>query len=69
MSDALTVVVPVYNEEESLAKFFAEAEIFLAQSPIPTIFLFVNDTETGMFLATIQTASPGSELHETFMVP
>lgn len=41
--DGLTVVVPVYNEVESLEQFTLEMNKFLDQSPVPTRVLFVND--------------------------
>lgn len=44
--NALTVIVPVYNEEESLAQFRSEMDKFLAASPIPVTVLFVNDGST-----------------------
>lgn len=39
----LTVIVPVYNEEESLWKFKEEMDIFLEKSPVTAQILFVND--------------------------
>ncbi len=39
----LSIIVPVYNEEESLGRFCQEIEAFLASAPIPTTVLFVND--------------------------
>ncbi|SHL46605.1 glycosyltransferase [Hymenobacter psychrotolerans] len=39
----LTVLVPVYDEEESLPQFVVEMDKFLAQTPVPTTVLFVND--------------------------
>jgi glycosyltransferase involved in cell wall biosynthesis len=38
-----TVLVPVYDEEESLPQFVVEMNKFLEQSPLPTTVLFVND--------------------------
>lgn len=43
MNDELTIIVPVFNEEESLPSFFAEMEAFIKKSPIPSKVLFVND--------------------------
>ncbi len=43
MSDELTIIVPVFNEEESLPSFFLEMDSFIAISPIPSKVLFVND--------------------------
>jgi dolichol-phosphate mannosyltransferase len=43
MCDELTVVVPVYNEEESLPAFFAAIARFMADCPLPCRILYVND--------------------------
>lgn len=39
----LTIIVPVFNEEESLGRFCQEMDGFLNASPLPTTVLFVND--------------------------
>lgn len=39
----LTIVVPVYNEVESLPRFKEEMDKYLDQTPIPSKILFVND--------------------------
>lgn len=46
MSDELTIVVPVFNEEESLFSFFLEMDNFIETSPMPSRVLFVNDGST-----------------------
>lgn len=46
MSDELTIVVPVFNEEESLPAFFLEMDSFIEASPVPSRVLFVNDGST-----------------------
>ena len=46
MKDELTIVVPVYNEEESLPRFFVELDSFAGKSPIPLKTIFVNDGST-----------------------
>jgi len=43
MSDELTIVVPVFNEEECLPSFFLEMDRFLENCPIPCRVLFIND--------------------------
>lgn len=43
MSDDLTIIVPVYNEEESLPSFFSEMDSFIHSSPVPSLVLFVDD--------------------------
>lgn len=43
MEVRLTVIVPVYNEEESLLRFREEMDKFLEVSPVNSQVLFVND--------------------------
>ncbi|UOQ51651.1 glycosyltransferase [Hymenobacter cellulosivorans] len=53
-TQTLTVLVPVYNEEESLAQFVVEMNRFLAQTPLPTTVLFINDGSTDGSLALLR---------------
>ncbi|PJJ60413.1 glycosyltransferase [Hymenobacter chitinivorans] len=53
-TQTLTVLVPVYNEEESLTQFVVEMNQFLAQTPLPTTVLFVNDGSTDGSLALLR---------------
>lgn len=46
MDNTFTVIVPVYNEEESLPAFFEAMEQFLRTSPVPTQVLFIDDGST-----------------------
>ena len=46
MSDELTIIVPVFNEEESLRAFFLEMDSFIKASPVPSRVLFINDGST-----------------------
>ena len=46
MDDELTVIVPVFNEEESLPAFFAEMDSFIKICPMPGRVLFINDGST-----------------------
>lgn len=46
MSDALTIIVPVFNEQESLPAFFAEMDSFISVCPLPAQVLFINDGST-----------------------
>jgi dolichol-phosphate mannosyltransferase len=39
----LTIIVPVFNEEECLPRFCEEMVAFLASAPVPATVLFVND--------------------------
>lgn len=43
MCDEVTIIVPVFNEEESLPLFFLEMADFIKVSPLPVKVLFVND--------------------------
>lgn len=43
MSDELTIIVPVFNEEESLPAFCAEMDSFIKISSVPSRVLFIND--------------------------
>lgn len=43
MTKALTIIAPVYNEEESLPRFKQEMENFMSSASIPVSVLFVND--------------------------
>jgi len=42
----LTVIVPVYNEKESLDQFASEMDKFLEATPVPSKVLFVDDGST-----------------------
>lgn len=46
MNDELTIIVPVFNEKESLPPFFTEMDKFLALSPVPSQVLLINDGST-----------------------
>lgn len=46
MNNELTVIVPVFNEEESLASFFKEMDAFINSAPISSQVLLVNDGST-----------------------
>ncbi|WP_457577517.1 glycosyltransferase family 2 protein [Desulfomarina sp.] len=46
MDKTFTIIVPVYNEEESLPAFFETMEQFLKVSPVPTRVLFIDDGST-----------------------
>jgi len=54
MSDTLTIIVPVYNEEESLPTFFREMDSFLRRTPVKTVFLFVDDGSRDSSLSLIK---------------
>ena len=43
MADELTIIIPVFNEEESLPAFFRELDRFVAITPMPSRALFIND--------------------------
>lgn len=44
----LTIVVPIYNEEENLASLVEKLSAFMLQSPLPTCALLVNDGSTDL---------------------
>lgn len=46
MIDELTIIVPVFNEEESLPAFFRELDRFVETAPLVTRALFINDGST-----------------------
>lgn len=46
MRNELTIIVPVFNEEESLPSFFLEMDNFIKTVPIPSQVLFINDGST-----------------------
>lgn len=50
----ITIIVPVYNEEESLPRLRAEAEKFQIESPIKTKILFIDDGSTDQSLSIIR---------------
>lgn len=55
MVDELTIIVPVFNEEESLPVFFLELDSFVATAPLVTKVLFVNDGSTDNSLKLLST--------------
>jgi dolichol-phosphate mannosyltransferase len=54
MRTELTIIIPVYNEEDCLARFCDAMDAFLAQSPVSVQALFVNDGSTDSSLAQIK---------------
>ena len=53
-NQTLTIIVPVYNEEECLERFRDEMERFMADVPVKTSILFVNDGSTDNSLKIIK---------------
>lgn len=53
-NQTLTIIVPVYNEEECLVRFRDEMERFMADVPVKTSILFVNDGSTDNSLKIIK---------------
>ncbi|QMU28595.1 glycosyltransferase [Adhaeribacter radiodurans] len=51
---SLTIIVPVFNEEECLQPFSEAMDAFLEKSPMPTQVLFVNDGSRDESLARIK---------------
>lgn len=52
--DSLTIIVPLYNEQDCLTALQAELTGFLQHSPLPTTVLFVNDGSTDNSQAIIE---------------
>jgi glycosyltransferase involved in cell wall biosynthesis len=46
MDNELTIIVPVFNEEDCLPTFFVEMDKFIDASPVPCEVLFINDGST-----------------------
>lgn len=46
MVDELTIIVPVFNEEESLPAFYRELDSFVEASPMVVRAIFINDGST-----------------------
>ena len=46
MEEVLTILVPLYNEEECIHSLFLAMNLFLVKSTVPTRVLFVNDGST-----------------------
>lgn len=42
----LTIIVPIFNEEENIHEFEKEMDIYLKETPVASIVLFVNDGST-----------------------
>jgi len=57
----LTVIVPVYNEQDSLSRFKQEMDKFIDQSSIPVKVLFVDDGSSDNSLEYIQTICADSD--------
>lgn len=63
MSEELTIIVPIYNEEESLTSFFSAMDTFLAESPVATQVLCVNDGSTDSSLEIIRKKCAAQEAY------
>ena len=46
MEEVLTILVPLYNEEECIHSLFVAMNLFLVKATVPTRVLFVNDGST-----------------------
>lgn len=55
MSEELTIIAPIFNEEDSLPPFFSEMDKFIAQCPVPCMVLLVDDGSTDNSLNIIKT--------------
>jgi len=54
MDNELTIIVPVFNEEESLPAFFAEMDRFISAAPVTSRVLFINDGSTDQSAAILK---------------
>jgi glycosyltransferase involved in cell wall biosynthesis len=54
MNHRLTIIVPVYNEEESIEQLTTEMDKYLAATNVSTLVLFVNDGSTDNSQAIIE---------------
>jgi dolichol-phosphate mannosyltransferase len=64
MQDELTIIVPVFNEEECLPLFFRKLDDFFDTSPITTTVLFVNDGSSDDSLKLIEKKCNTSESYD-----
>ena len=55
MESYITIIVPVYDEQESLPSLFSKMDIFLQQAPCNAEVLLVNDGSTDNSLQMIRT--------------
>ncbi len=53
-TDLLTIIIPVFNEAESLGRLKSEMDRFLKESPIPVNILIVDDCSTDGSLSIIK---------------
>lgn len=65
-SYVLTVVVPVFNEEEGLENLFVALDKYLKEASVKTCVLFVNDHSQDLSLSLIQKAC--SEYEDFFFI-
>ncbi len=64
MDNTFTVIVPVYNEEESLPTFFKAIKQFVRTSPVPTKVLFIDDGSTDESPALLRQACDAEPGHD-----
>ena len=46
IKNQLTIIVPIYNEEENILEFEKEMDLYLKETPVESKVLFVNDGST-----------------------
>ena len=64
MNEELTVIIPVYNEEESLPAFFEEFDRLISTSEMPLKGLLVNDGSRDTSLAMIKEKCANSPAYD-----
>jgi glycosyltransferase involved in cell wall biosynthesis len=65
MNYELTIIVPVFNEEDSIERLAAELNAFILQSPVASKVLFINDGSRDGSLAKIREVCTASD-HFTY---
>ena len=64
MENQLTIVVPIYNEVESIEQFTLEMDKYLEKTKVHSTVLFVNDGSNDGSQALIETIVSGNEKYE-----
>ncbi|MBW2659090.1 MAG: glycosyltransferase [Deltaproteobacteria bacterium] len=64
MDNELTIIVPVFNEEECLPSFFLEMDRFIEATPVASTVLFVNDGSTDRSSAILKDKCSGSSRYK-----
>ena len=52
--EMLTIVVPVFNEQETIERFYEETEKYVTEMPVKTEYLFVDDGSSDQTLEVLR---------------